>query len=400
MPLRNFILFAFIALLGCAEEPFEPIPANNPDLLFPQAVPMDITQVMVEGQVAFDLGSVAGSFSKIAIFEEIPALVDGVVISPNAPVWEYLGQGSSDSRINLEAGTLRADVDGLDSKFFLCSETNFYWAAWAWEETAHFVTYSSLAVNVLETPTKRPDLRLLSARTVGAGPNDTFLRAGAEVQLQLIVENTGELIAEEIRFTLRQNDITELPLEGIFENIPPGGTANKTVTFTMPVDGNYGDEYRFDLLFTTNDCVDSAQEFSLRINDVRVSLVDVRLKRILYLPPDIFWDFGLPISLPPDIYYLIFSPTGREVRRSTVIVNATDDFPSTPCLADWGDLAPVLDLSIDSTYSIQFWDEDPFDADDEIATITFRPLDYVNSRPELLIDTTTEVITELVLRWE
>ena len=391
----------FLALLRCAEEPFVPEILNNEELLFTTAAPIDIWQGEEADDISFVVGDNVDNWLHLAIYETPPQLVGEEVEEGTPPMWSFFGQVTAGRTIGLADGSLREDVEALDLAFFLCSTDNLYWVAWSWEETAHFVTHSSKRVNLLNEPSRRPALTLLDVEKIGSGPADTLLRAGNEVRLRLRIGNVGELTATDIRYSLRQDRISGLPRDASLANIIANDDLTEEVTFVIPEDAVFGDDFVFQLLFTSNNCVDVASEFTLRVNSVKVSIVDIRLTRILWAPAGGLWDFcALPVSFNPDIYYELYSPSAL-LKQSLDIDDV--DLNAQPHVVDFPNLTPPIELAIDTTYRIEFWDDDLciFPAEPDFIGVTeFNLLDRLTTRPPIIYDTTELIIAEIHLQWE
>jgi len=367
----------FITLSQCAKEPTLPVSMNNEGLLFPNAAPLSVRQVMGMDEIGFLIGDDVGAYLSLSIYEAPPELINGRVEESGVPLWSFFGPVTAGSELTLAEGTLREDLEALDVAYFLCNTENLYWAAWSWEETAHFVTFSSKKVNLLEEPGARPALELLDFEIVGNGPADTLVRAGREIRLQLRIGNTGDLLATGIRYSLRQERITDLPQDQPLDNIIPGSSLTEEVSINIPASAAFDEVFTFQLLFTSNDCVDIASEFTIKVNSIQVSLVDIRLTRILYAPDGGLWDLcALPVSFNPDVYYELYSPS-RRLDTSLVIDDVLLD--NEPHVADFPNLTPPIELSFDTTYRVEFWDDDicfvPTEPD-FIGVTEFTPFDY------------------------
>lgn len=395
-----FTLLGF-SLTQCAKPQLIPEEFDNEELLFPMAAPMDLRQSESPNGIGFVVGNNVGAYLNLSIYETPPELINGRVEESTVPLWSFFGPVAAGAMIVLEEGTFREDVNRLDEAYFLCNPDNLFWAGWSWEDTAHFVTFSSKKINPLVAPGRRPSLKLSDFEILGNGPADTLIRAGSEVRLQLNISNEGGLLATDIRYSLRQDQVPDLPRDQVLDDIPANGSLAEIVVVDIPASAVFGDEFTFQLLFTSNDCIDVASEFKIRVNSIKVSLVDVRLTRILYVPDGGLWDFcALPASFNPDVYYQLFSPTTRLYESLDI-----DDVLLTtqPHVVDFPNLTPPIELAFDTTYRVEFWDDDfcfvPAE-DDFIGLTEFTPLDYSESRPGIIYDTTERIISEIHLLWE
>lgn len=388
-------------LTACVPETATPVLQRNDMLLIPTAATLDLRQTVSEGDVTFLVGERVGTFLYVAIYDLPPEYQGGEVVERGDPLWQFTGAITAGQQLRLSNGMLRDSLSGLDEAFFLCREDPLYWAAWSWEETAHFVTFSTPAVNVLTEPNSKPALRLASVQRGNGSQADTFIRGGETERLLLRIVNEGNMTATSVRYSLRQDLVDDLPLDQQLPDILPGDTVAIEAFIPIPSTAVFGDVYSFQLLFTSNDCVDWASTFELRVNNIRVLLTDVRLTRILARPPGgLFWDLcALPAFYDPDIYYEVASPTTLLFRSPDI-----DDVPlnGTPYVLDFTDQRPPLLLALDSLYTVEFWDDDVcfLDTDpDFIGRTRFRPFDLLE-RPPVLYDTTGRIICEIHLQWE
>ncbi|MEL7160379.1 MAG: hypothetical protein AAFN92_06460 [Bacteroidota bacterium] len=393
-------LCIYLLFFGCEKDPITKPNFANDALLFTNAAPLDLQQDEAQ-QVVFLVGEAVGAYLHLGVYASPPELINGEVVNSEAPLWAYFGAVTPGQRIDLADGTLREDITALDAAYFLCRPNDLYWAAWSWEETAHFVTFSSEKVNRLDAPVPRPDLTLRSVTRLGSNPADTFLQAGSEVRLLLDIANAGGLEAANIRYSIRQELIDGLPTDQPLGNIPVNGNLAEEVVFTIPETANFGDVFTFQLLFTSNECVDVGTTFSLEINSIKVALADVRLTRILFRPDGGIWDLcALPSFWDPDVYFEVFSPTSLLFQSSDI-----DDvqLDAVPYVVNFPNQTPPIPLGFDTLYRVEFWDDDVCFTDsdpDFIGATQFRPFDYRESRPNVLFDTTDRIITEIHLIWE
>lgn len=388
-------------LAGCATDPILPTEENNPDLLFPNALPLSIQQDPESPDIRFLLGTNVGAFTHIGIYTSPPSLVDGQVISDDPALWEYLGATSANQSVPLSSGTFRDGLVTLGSDFFLCREDPVYYAAWSWEETAQFVRFATAPDRIIVSSPEQPELILAGVRRVGETPGDTLNRAGTETTLRLSFRNTGTLTARAASVTLLQTDFEELPVTLELGDVAPGETVTQTITVTIPEDALFGQEYLVNITAQSNQCVRSTAEFSVVVNSLNVFLTDIRLKTINYLPPLILWDPGgiFPSFYPPDVYYFLYAPNNVLLLNSIVIPDASNDQISTPDLADWPNLTPPLQLVPDSLYRVDIIDEDLVD-DDFIGSVGLRASDYILTQDSIVIIENEEVTVEFHLRWE
>lgn len=392
-------LFASFGLASCSEEPTSP--DENSALLYPQSSEMNIIQrLSPEGQVLFELSEPGIQLAFIGIFDSPPEVEDGVLISEEDLIWEWFGEVGPNSEIHLEEGNLLDSTLAFSPVFFQCDSSDYFWAAWGWDDTAQYITHSTPKSQALFVPGEKPELRLLETTKVGAAPNDTLLVPGAGINLRFVFENIGDAKAIDPVVRIANSSISEFPVTLALDELDIGASASQTVNFTIPPDFSFADTLVLQIEMLYNNCLSSQTEVSLVVNALSVCITDVKLIDIRYLPPSILWDpLALPIFYPPDIYYEVIGPGETQMYLSSVIQDADDDFPNTPVMGDWPDLTPCLSLSLDSTYVIKFWDDD-LDNDDYIGTYSFKPADFLSTQQELIEVTNDEIQMELYLNWE
>jgi hypothetical protein len=397
----SFLFFAIVLCFSCQNDEIKLPPAND-ELVFPATLPLSIIQdVSTDGSIFFTMQPEQVELLFISIFTSPPVVFENELVNIEDQIWSFLGPSPSDGIIRIDDGSVINGGAILDPVFFQCYEEELYWAAWGWDNTAQVITRSSKKNLVLVSSSVLPSLVLSQIAKVGETPSDTLLVPGGDITLRFDFRNNGAVTANDIMLRITQPAIADFPLTFNYSSIPAGELVSQTITFTIPSDLSFGDTIRLLLEVSYNDCLDYSTEIELIINALSVCLFDVRLIDIRYLPPAIFWDPGaLPIFWDPDVYYQLFGPGNNQLFQSITVQDAADDFPNTPVLADWPDLTPCIELNLDSTYLINFWDEDALDPDDFIGTVSFLPLDYITTQDTMVTITNNEVMMELYFRWE
>lgn len=395
------LLIILVCCYACNKDPYE-FPAANDALLFPNSLNFSITQSFnQEGALFFEPEETEAKLVFIGIFTSPPVVVDDQLTNEEALIWQWLDEPTPGEAVFVSDGEIMGNGPELSIEYFQCNDTPLYWAAWGWDATAQYITHSTSKDLELSTPVKQPRIELLNVAKVGATPSDTLLVPGAEISLRLTFTNDGSAAGKDIKVNITQPAIESFPLDLSLPNLEANTQTSQTITFRIPPSFSFGDTVKLQLLTTYSDCFESSSTVELIVNALSVCLLDVRLIDIRYVPAGVFWDpAALPIFWDPDVYYYLLGPDEVQLHRSITLQDVSDDWPNTPVMGDWPDLTPCIDLKIDSTYSINFWDEDAIDSDDFIGTTSFRPLDYLETRDTLVTITNDEVMTELHLRWE
>lgn len=395
-----YLLLLPLIFFGCEEDEI-PKPLNNSELLFVNSRPFHIDQIHESDVIGFEIQEDQSRYSFVALFEAPPLIVEGELANPENIIWSWQGESFAGKFVALENGTYRDGQLAVNNEYLQCNNQQIYWAAWGWDQTAQYITFSTPPQQELFTTVELPTLSLVSIQRISETPNDTLLVPGEEITLRLDFANSGTAPLGNATVAIIQPDIISLPLAIALPELNPGEQHSELLTFTLPGGLSFGDQLTFQAEMTYNNCLNTNDEFELFINALKVCIYDVQLLDIRYIPAAIFWDPGaFPIYWDPDVFYELFAPNNQLLHHSETIEDATDDWPNTPILADWVDISPCQDLKLDSTYTINFWDEDAFDPDDFIGSFSFKPLDFLQQREEEITFTNDEVMAKIFLRWE
>lgn len=399
----KLVLFFIVAvfLTGCKKDNDVTTTLNNA-LLFPEANIFLVDQIQDVEDIQFKIEASEPAFALIAIFSEAPEINSGEIANAESIIWQWQGSSFSGKEVQLTDGDYENGQVPLNIEYFQCNSNTLYWAAWAWDATGQEVTHSTEKDLELDIAADYPNVELISVRKMGATPNDTLLVPGSPITLQLTFRNTGKALASGLGIAVSHPSINDFAQESVLSDLDVNKQTSSNITFTIPPDFSFGDTISLQIKTTYNNCLESLKTTNLVINALSVCMLDVKLIHIQYLPPAIFWDpAALPIFYDPDIYYEVLGPEEIQLHQSIVIEDASDDWPNTPVMGDWPEISPCMNLKIDSTYTINFWDEDNiFDPDDFIGTVSFKPLNYLGSRDSMIHITNDEVIMELYLQWE
>ncbi|MEN0049766.1 MAG: hypothetical protein AAF806_22080 [Bacteroidota bacterium] len=345
----------------------------------------------------------------IAVFDKEIKIENQEIQNQDDIIWQWDSSMDRLGLVTFEDGNL------IDSTYSLskvsCSDLpTLYWAAWAWDEEAQQIAYSTKIHTFQLLPDQLPQLLVQQIDLVGEEEADGYLQAGEEITLKAVIKNIGEQAANNISVKLygeQQNRTIDLPISHNIESIVADGFQDVYFTFNLPNGLGIEEILEFKIDLSYNDCLFSEPfAHQLTITGREVCLYRVTLVRIKSIPPEggPFWDHWLQIGFQnPDPYYIL-TEEGNEV--DIIYSEVLQDVPpNNPLEKTWSPLSPCKPLKLDKIYSIEAFDKDYSNeiienADDYIGDVKFVPKDFLESNETTHIIESESIVVKIELIWQ
>lgn len=399
-PVLFFALFLFL-FQSCEQEPIEVLAETN--YLFSAKKELQINTYMPENArfPIFDLSNVNGNLSKIVVLKDSLQLQNNQIINLEDLVWEWDSGMGIQKEIHFEDGRLVDSTFSLGPRFCKLEESNYYWAAWTWNDDGTQIELATYQQTFTVSTTFLPNLVISNIEVTSEEVEDNFLTPGENINIDAQVHNDGRETASDI--VIRIKDInSNKEIDTIQKRqLKVGETFAFEFRYYVDDSLQLGNDLPIEIDIEYNGCLSSpTYKPNFAITARQVCLKSITVLDIKSTPPDgCCWDGIFPPQYTnPDLMYYLYKDQEGAIFKSIELNDI--DIKKGP--ARFPSFEPCLPLQMNSLYSIALYDEDNFliSNDDFMGEVNFYPSQFLDSLNASQIIESSSLVLRLDLEWE
>lgn len=396
--MKNIILYIFLIgslslFYSCDEDNgIADLPFNE-NLLFQNSFELNISATPDSNDFPiFDISAVEHEKVFIAVSTE-PLTSDNMNIeNTGAIVWQWHSGMNSNNFIKYNDGQIMQP--SLDFNGGLCCNGDeYFWTAWAWDETGEYIIASTENKNFNVT-TPAPEIKLQQTVLHYESGGDGFAQKSEDITIRVFIRNTSTIKATNISGTFSHPLIAALPQTLSFGDLEPNETRYAELDFKVPDVSN--DELNLDIEanFTFNGSLKHDTSFIQPVTLLPcVERITLEWTSVNLATMD---QGAFPGEEPADLYMRIFGNNILLESTATTLNQTNDDLPFF-----WY-YSPCGQYYLTETFTFRFMDYDTINQDDLIGDVDIVFGDYAaiqNYQPVIILQN-SDVRVRLDVVWK